>query len=143
MLTHKTCLHAKHATTTTKNPKQKLPITRKRSTTFSTVGNSSITTYLLSEPSYTIREQPIMSCNHSHHKIHLVSYTPEVMNFMWLWWLLMASEALSEGLNNFFLGEHAPRPPRAYVCYIHSHYSPCYPLPPLLQSLDPPLCNIT
>ena len=97
-----------------KNHKWKLPATRKRMVTFSMVGNVSILILLSSETSYTDPDQPMMSCNHSHHKMYCVSSTQEAMNFVYY-----------GGLRGMWL---------------HSHQSPLHTLPlPFLHYLDPPL----
>ena len=49
------------------------------------------------------------------HTMNHLSYSPISINFVWLWWSPMASEALSYGEN--FPGEHTPRSPYNTVCY--------------------------
>ena len=95
------------------NHKWKLPATRKRLVTFSMVDNVSILILLSSETSYTDPDQPIMSCNHSHHKMNCVSSTQEAMNFVYY-----------GGLRGMWL---------------YSHQSLLHALPlPFLHYLDPP-----
>ena len=48
----------------------------------------------------------------NYHMMNRLNYTLVATNFAWLWWSLMASEAISHSLNfKTFLGEHAPDPP--------------------------------
>ena len=80
-----------------------------------------------------------------------LSYNPVAINFAWLWWSPMASEALSYGLNlKIFPGGACPQTPlERFICANKMACDACatwphQPLPyvcppPLLQSLDPPL----
>ena len=53
-----------------------------------------------------------MGLQETTNKMNHLSDTPVAINFVWLWWSLTASEALSYGLIfQIFLGEHAPDAP--------------------------------
>ena len=69
---------------------------------------------------YTVVDSEGKGLRDATHTTNCQSYSPVAINFAWLWWSPMASEALSYGLNSkIFLGEHqaAPRPPTT-LCVI-------------------------
>ena len=93
------------------------------------------------------------------HTMNRLSYSLVIINFAWLWWSPMTSEALSYGLKlkKFALGSMPPDLPRTVcvtkktnkktVCAARAawpHHPQLYVCPPapLLQSVDPPLFSL-